>query len=294
MTREVMDELPGRGYGGSMSTASVSTASPAPHAGALLRQWRERRNLSQLALASGSAVSTRHLSFIETGRSRPSREMILHLAERLDVPLRERNRLLLAGGYAPAYGERPLDDDAMAPVREALERLLAAHLPYPALVVDRRWDVVLMNDALGPMLAGAAEHLLLPPTNALRVTLHPEGMAPAIVNFAEWSAHVLARLDREIWSSGDTGLQELRAELAAYPGVCEPGLGQRDAATDIVLPLRLRVGDQVLSLLTTQTVFGTPTDVTLSELSIEALYPADRETAALLAALDGNTPAGTG
>ena len=132
--------------------------------------------------------------------------------------------------------------------------------------------------------------MLLAPTNALRVTLHPEGMAPAIVNFAEWSAHILARLDREIWSSGDTGLQELRAELAAYPGVCEPGLGHRDAASDIVLPLRLRVGDRVLSLLTTQTVFGTPTDVTLSELSIEAFYPADRETAVLLAAI-GRTPA---
>lgn len=260
----------------------MSTSAPV-HAGTLLRQWRERRNLSQLALASGSAVSTRHLSFIETGRSRPSREMILHLAERLDVPLRERNRLLLAGGYAPAFGERPLDDEAMAPVRAALERLLAAHEPYPALVVDSRWTLVLANAALAPLLAGVAPQLLEPPVNVLRVTLHPEGMAPAILDFPAWSAHILARLDREIRSTGDGRLVELRTELAGYPGVAEPGRTHRDPVSDVLVPLRLRAGDAVLSLLATQTVFGTPTDVTLSELSIEAFYPADRETAARLA-----------
>lgn len=258
----------------------MSTSSP-PHAGALLREWRERRNLSQLALATGSAVSTRHLSYIENGRARPSREMILHLAERLEVPLRERNHLLLAGGYAPAFGERPLDSAEMAPVRDALERLLAAHEPYPAIVVDRRWEIVLMNGALGPLLAGVDPELLRPPVNALRATLHPRGMAPSIVNFDEWSAQILARLDRDIRLTGDIGLVELRAELAAYPGVREPGLGDGHT-TSIVLPLTLRGPAGELSFLATQTVFGTPADVTLSELSVEAFYPADAVTATVL------------
>ncbi|MEZ5100728.1 MAG: helix-turn-helix transcriptional regulator [Thermoleophilia bacterium] len=267
----------------------TTTAAPGASAGQLLREWRERRNLSQLALASGAAVSTRHLSYIETGKSRPSREMLLHLAERLDVPLRERNRLLLAGGFAPVYGERSLESDELAVVREALERLLAAHEPYPALVVDRHWNVVLANRAVATLVQGVAPHLLEPPLNALRATLHPEGMAPAIENLDEWCAHILARLERELAATGDPALAALRDELLGYPGVAEAAARHEPARpTDILVPLVLRTPAGRRSLFGTQTVFGTPTDVTLAELSIEAFYPADRETAAALAAAVGD------
>lgn len=250
-------------------------------AGRLLREWRRRRNLSQLALASGSAVSTRHLSFIETGRARPSREMVLHLADRLEVPLRERNRLLLAAGYAPVFPERALADDELAPVREALERFLAAHEPYPAVVVDRGWNLVLANEAASTLTAGVAPELLEPPANALRATLHPDGMAPRIVNFAEWSGHLLHRLRRQVEITGDEELARLHDEVSRYPNVSlEPPLA--GTAADIVLPLRLRDGDAELSFFSTVTTFGTPVEVTLSELSVEAFYPADRETAARL------------
>src|SRR5688572_21153756 len=181
----------------------MSVAVERAGAGRLLREWRRRRNLSQLALASGSAVSTRHLSFIETGRARPSREMVLHLAERLDVPLRERNRLLLAAGYAPVFRERLLEDEEMAPVRDALERFLAAHEPYPALVVDRHWNLVMANRAVELLTGDVAPELLDPPANALRATLHPRGMAPRILNFSEWSGHLLHRLRRQMEVTGD-------------------------------------------------------------------------------------------
>jgi transcriptional regulator with XRE-family HTH domain len=259
----------------------VAVAVEPAGAGNLLREWRRRRNLSQLALASGSAVSTRHLSFIETGRSRPSREMVLHLADRLDVPLRERNRLLLAAGYAPVFPERPLADDEMAPVREALERFLAAHEPYPAVVVDRGWNLVLANEASLALTAGVAPELLAPPANVLRATLHPDGMAPHIVNFAEWSGHLLHRLRRQIEITGDDDLARLYDEVATYPNVVlEPPAAA--SAANIVLPLRLRAGDAELTFFSTVTTFGTPVDVTLSELAVEAFYPADRETAAAL------------
>ncbi len=267
----------------------MSSTAP-PTAGRLLREWRERRNLSQLALASGAAVSTRHLSFIETGRSRPSREMVIHLAERLDVPLRERNRLLLAAGYAPVYGMRPLEGEEMGPVRDALRRFLAAHEPYPALVVDRCWNLVLMNAAVQTLLAGVAPHLLEPPVNALRVTLHPEGMAPAIENLGEWAWHIVERLDRAIGATADPDLTALRDELAGYSGVreaLEAGPPPARPASEVMLPLSLRHPAGTLSFFATQTVFGNPTDVTLSELSIEAFYPADRATADLLAAAAG-------
>jgi transcriptional regulator with XRE-family HTH domain len=256
-----------------------------PHAGQLLREWRARRNLSQLELASGSAVSTRHLSFIETGRARPSREMVLHLAERLEVPLREQNRLLLAAGYAPAYGERPLASEEMAPVREALERFLRAHEPYPALVLDRHWNLVLANEAIAPLLEGIADHLLDPPTNALRATLHPDGMAPRIVNFDEWSAHLVHRLRRELALTGDAELEALLDEVLTYPGVrsAPPPLAAA-AAAEIVLPVQLQAAGGRLSFFSTVTTFGTAADVTLAELTIEAFYPADEETAAALAA----------
>ncbi len=263
---------------------------PASGAGGLLREWRERRNLSQMALASGAAVSTRHLSFIETGRSRPSREMIIHLADRLDVPLRERNRLLLAAGYAPVYGARPLEGEEMAPVRDALQRFLTAHEPYPALVVDRCWNLVLMNGAVQTLLSGVAAHLLEPPVNGLRVTLHPDGMAPAIENLGEWAWHIVDRLDRAIGVTADPDLAALREELAGYPGVRDAlraGPPPARPASEMILPLSLRHPAGTLSFFATQTVFGNPTDVTLSELSIEAFYPADRATADLLAAAAG-------
>jgi transcriptional regulator with XRE-family HTH domain len=262
----------------------MAIAARAPHAGQLLREWRARRNLSQLELASGAAVSARHLSFIETGRARPSREMVLHLADRLEIPLRERNRVLLAAGFAPAYGERPLDSSEMAPVREALERFLSAHEPYPALVLDRHWNLVLANAAVTPMLEGIAPELLEPPANALRATLHPDGMAPRILNFDEWSAHLVHRLRREIALTGDPELELLLAEVLGYPEVrSEPPPVDAAAAGEIVLPLHLEHGSGRLSFFSTLTTFGTAADVTLAELAVEAFYPADAETAAALA-----------
>jgi transcriptional regulator with XRE-family HTH domain len=262
----------------------MAVAARPPHAGQLLREWRARRNLSQLQLASGAAVSARHLSFIETGRARPSREMVLHLAERLEIPLRERNRLLLAAGFAPAYGERALDSDEMALVREALERFLTAHEPYPALVLDRHWNLVLANAAIAPLLEGIAPELLEPPANALRATLHPGGMAPRILNFDEWSAHLVHRLRREIALTGDPELELLLDEVLGYPGVRdEPPAADAAAAAEIVLPLQLQGEHGRLSFFSTLTTFGTAADVTLAELAVEAFYPADAETAAALA-----------
>jgi transcriptional regulator with XRE-family HTH domain len=255
-----------------------------PPAGRLLREWRRRRHLSQLELASGSAVSARHLSFIETGRARPSREMVLHLADRLEVPLRERNRLLLAAGHAPSFAEHSLHDDEMGPVREALDRFLAAHEPYPAVVVDRHWNLVLANRAVDLLTNGIAAELLEPPTNALRVTLHPDGMASQIVNFAEWSGHLLRRLHRQIVMTGDPELERLYEELAGYPGVNSVGASSDvPTAAEIVLPLQLRRDGTELALFSTMTVFGTALDITLAELAVEAFYPANSETARTLA-----------
>jgi transcriptional regulator with XRE-family HTH domain len=256
----------------------MATFPQAPRVGELLRSWRQRRKISQFDLSLDSAVSSRHLSFIETGRSRPSREMVLHLAERLEVPLRERNALLLAAGYAPIYGERSLADDDMALAREALDRFLAAHMPYPALVLDRTSTIVAANDAIAPLLEGVAPWLLEPPANGLRITLHPEGMAPRIANLPEWSAHLLHRLARRASITGDESLEQLYAELAAYPGVRSEAPAH-DVAAEIVLPLRLRSAAGELAFICTETTFGTAVDVTLAELSLEAFYPADDATA---------------
>ena len=251
--------------------------------GLLVREWRERRNLSQLELASGSAVSARHLSFIETGRARPSREMVLHLAERLQVARRERNRMLLAAGYAPIFGRRSLDGDEIVPVREALDRFLAAHEPYPARVLDRLRTLVAANQAAEVLTEDVAPELLEPPANALRIALHPDGLAPHIVNFDEWSGHVLWHLRRDIAVGGDGELEELYEELAGYPGVnARREVLETPSATDIVLPLRLRRPEGELSFFSTIAAFGTVLDVTLAELAIEAFYPADPETAAAL------------
>lgn len=247
--------------------------------GTLLRGWRRRRGLSQLDLALAAEVSTRHLSFVENGRSKPTAPMILNLCESLNVPLRERNAMLLAGGFAPAYPERALASAPMAAVCDAIAHILRVHEPYPALVIDRNWELVDANSALAPLLAGVAPELLEPPVNVLRLSLHPDGLAPRIANLPQWRAHLLERLAREIAVSGDRGLEELLAELRGYPGGGTAG-ADPDA---IIVPLRLRTDSGVLSMLSVTTVFGTPLDVTVAELAIESFYPADTETARLLA-----------
>ena len=255
-----------------------------PGAGPLLREWRRRRRLSQLELALEAGVSARHLSFIETGRSRPSAEMVLHLSERLDVPLRDRNALLLAAGHAPAYAQHDLDAPELGPVRDALDRVLEGHAPNPALVVDRHWGLVAANDAVGVLIAGAAPHLLEPPVNVLRLSLHPEGVAPRIANLPEWRAHLLDRLGREAVASGDPALAALHEELAAYPSAGPPVVPDLEASA-IAVPLRLRHAGTQLAFISTVTTFGTAVDVTVSELSIESFFPADAATAAALGAL---------
>jgi len=261
----------------------------APSAGALLREWRQRRNLSQLELALRSAVSARHLSFIETGRARPSREMVLHLAERLDVPLRERNRLLLAAGFAPVFGERSFDVSEMAPAREALERFLSAHEPYPAVVVDQHWNVVAANRGVAFVNRDVAPELRAPPANALRIALHPEGLAPRISNLASWSGYLLARLRREIEATRDPELEALYQELAAYPGVTtEYDPANPPNSSDILLMQELRLDDRQLAFFCTLTTFGTPRDLTLAELTIVAFYPADPQTAEAVTAAVGD------
>jgi transcriptional regulator with XRE-family HTH domain len=257
----------------------------APSAGALLREWRQRRNLSQLEVAARSAVSARHLSFIETGRARPSREMVLHLAERLDVPLRDRNQLLLAAGYAPVFGERSLDESEMAPVRQGLERFLSAHEPYPALVVDRHWNIVASNRGVAYVTRGVAAELRTPPMNALRIALHPDGMAPHIPNLADWSGYLLARLRRELEATRDPELESLYQELVAYPGITtEPDPANPANLNNIMLMHELRLDDTDLALFCTFTTFGTARDLTLAELTIVAFYPANSPTAEALTA----------
>jgi transcriptional regulator with XRE-family HTH domain len=252
------------------------------HAGDLIREWRQRRRLSQLDLAIAANVSSRHLSFVETGRSRPTSEMILHLAEHLDVPLRDRNSLLLAGGYAPAYPERTLAAPELRAVTNALRRVLAGHEPYPAAVVNRWWELVEANAGIGLFTGGVRPELLEPPVNVLRLSLHPDGMAPRIANLRQWRAHLLARLHRQAEATGDPRLYNLYSELEAYPG----GHGaeaQPPRPTDVVVPLRYQVATQQLSFLSITAVIGTPMDVTVEELAIESFYPADNQTAAALA-----------
>jgi len=251
------------------------------HAGDLLRQWRQRRRLSQLDLAIAADVSSRHLSFVETGRSRPTSDMILRLAEHLDVPLRDRNALLLAGGYAPAYPERGLAAPELQAVQDALQKVLKGHEPYPAVVVNRWWELVAANAGIALFTGQVKPELLEPPVNVLRLSLHPDGMAPQIANLPEWRAHLLARLRHQAEATGDTRLADLHDELAAYPG------GQAEpppARADVVVPLRYRANGRELSFLSITAVVGTPMDVTVSELAIESFYPADAPTADALRA----------
>jgi transcriptional regulator with XRE-family HTH domain len=249
------------------------------HAGDLLRQWRQRRRLSQLDLAVEAGVSSRHLSFVETGRSRPTSDMILRLAEHLDVPLRDRNALLLAGGYAPAYPEHSLAEPELQAVRHALKRVLDGHQPYPAVLVNRWWELVDANAGIALFTRDVSPELLQPPANVLRLSLHPDGMAPHIANLPEWRAHLLARVHHQAAAAGDPRLAELHDELAAYPG----GRSQPPPArADVVVPLRYRADGRELSFLSITAMVGTPMDVTVSELAIESFYPADAPTAAAL------------
>lgn len=262
-------------------TALTTRASTAQPVGKLLREWRERRRLSQLDLSLRAAISQRHLSFVETGRSRPTREMILRLTEHLDVPLRERNSLLQAGGYAPIYPQHGLDAPELARVREALHQVLSGHQPYPAVVINRWWEVVDANPSIALLTEGAAPWLLEPPVNVLRLSLHPSGMAPRIVNLAEWRGHLLPLLHRQAQATGDPRLLALYDELFAYPG----DIAALPEPTDVVLPLRFRHGERELSFFNIRAVVGTATDVTVEELAIEAFYPADEATRAALRAL---------
>lgn len=248
--------------------------------GEQLRDWRQRRRLTQLELANELEISSRHLSFVETGRSQPSRAMVLRLAESLDVPLRERNAMLIAAGYAPLYASRPLSDPALGAARRAIDLVLNGHQPYPALLVDRHWTLVAANPAAQAFLGCLDASVLTPPVNVLRVTLHPDGLAPRIVNLAQWRAHVLARLARDLELTADPALAALVAELRGFPG-------GEEAAPDpafggVVVPLQIRTDAGVLSMFSTTTVFGTAVEVTLSELMLEAFYPADEFTASAL------------
>jgi len=250
--------------------------------GDLLREWRQRRRLSQLDFAVEAEISSKHLSFLETGRSRPSRDMLLKLTELLDVPLRERNTLLVAAGFAPMFTERRLDDPALQSARDAMEMVLKGHEPYPALAVDRHWTLLAANRAVAPLLAGVAPELLQPPLNVLRLSLHPDGVAPRIINLSQWREHLFARLRRQIEVSADAVLIALLEELSSYPAPAIKGRADTDAANAFVVPLRLAMPTGVLSFIGATTVFGTPIDVTLSELALESFFPADAATATAL------------
>lgn len=248
--------------------------------GPLLRQWRERRRISQLDLAISADVSARHVSFIETGRSRPSAAMILRLAEELDIPVRERNAMLVAAGHAPAYPESSLDEPALAPLRAAIEQLLRGYEPFPALVFDAGYDVVAANRAVSTMLDGVADHLLEPPMNAMRLALHPDGLAPRIINFPQVREHLLHRIARHLDTWRSDRLRTLYAEVTAYPVHSGEDAAGPEAA--FALPIRLRHGDSELSLISAVATFNTPLDVTVSELAIETFLPADHGSAKLL------------
>ncbi|MFE1230693.1 helix-turn-helix domain-containing protein [Streptomyces sp. NPDC058745] len=267
-----------------MTTVATDTG-----VGPLLRGWREQRRLSQLELALRADSSARHISFVETGRSRPSEEMILRLAEHLDVPMRERNTLLLAAGYAPRYAESTLDEPRLETLREGIEQLLAGYDPYPALVVDGTYTVVAANRGIGMLMAGLPEHLLTPPLNAMRITLHPEGLAPRILNLREWRGHLLAQMRRQIGLARSESLRALYEEVAGYPLPAGPG-GEADREDPqpgpyFALPMRIEHDGRVLSFVSSIATFNTPMDVTVAELAIETFLPADPGTVAYLRSL---------
>jgi transcriptional regulator with XRE-family HTH domain len=273
--------------GGADNVAAMATATASPSVGPLLRDWRKRRRLSQLDLALDAGVSARHLSFVETGRSRPSADMVLQLADRLEVPLRNRNQLLLAAGHAPVFEQHDLEDPEMAPVRQAIQLILDGHDPYPAVVIDRAWEMLGANRALALLIAGVADDLMAPPVNVLRVALHPEGMAPRIANLGEWRGHLLERLERQIALTGDPALASLMDEVSAYPGPDRAGGGE----PEIAVPLRLNTELGELSFISTVATFGTAVEVTASELSIESFFPADSRTAEAMREFVARLPA---
>jgi transcriptional regulator with XRE-family HTH domain len=257
------------------SLARTEKARPI-HIGDHLREWRQRRHLSQLDLAGDAEISARHLSFVETGRSAPSREMVLKLAERLDVPLRERNVLLVAAGFAPAFPQRSLDDPALGAARQAIELVLKAHEPNPALAVDRHWNLVSANRMVAPLLDGIPQRLLGQPLNVLRLSFHPEGLAPRTINLGEWCAHLLERLHRQCEATADPELLALYQDLKAFPIPARSGPLSADS---VAIPFKMRRRGEVLSFFSTTMVFGTPVDITLSELALETFFPADDFTA---------------
>src|ERR1700709_1734181 len=265
----------------SSATARADQAQPV-HIGDHLREWRQRRHLSQLELAGDAEISARHLSFVETGRSAPSREMVLKLAERLEVPLRERNVLLVAAGFAPAFPQRSLDDPALKPARAAIDLVLKAHEPNPALAVDRHWNLVSANRMVMPLLEGIPARLLGQPFNVLRLSFHPEALAARTVNLAEWCAHLLERLHRQCEATADPELIKLHQELKAYPIPARAGPLSTDS---VAIPFKMRLGGDMLSFISTTMIFGTPVDITLSELAVETFFPADDLTAERMRAM---------
>ena len=246
--------------------------------GGLLKTWRERRRRSQLDLALDAEISTRHLSFVETGRARPSREMILLLAENLEIPLRERNKILVAAGFAPQFSEKTFDDVSFASARRAIELILNAHEPFPALAVDRQWTMVAANKTVPLMLEGVDGELLAPPVNVLRLSLHPQGLAPKIVNLHEWREHLLTRLKKQVADTADGGLEELLKELSEYESKPKRAVKSLKLEDSIVVPLKIETRFGTLSFISTTTVFGTPVDVTVSEIALETFFPADEAT----------------
>lgn len=293
-----VDDVRGNGVGAARpyhpdmdpQTLPTRRAAPLPF-GEHLREWRQRRRMSQLDLAHEAEISTRHLSFVETGRSAPSREMVLRLAERLDVPLRERNAMLVAAGYAPMYRERPLSDPALSAARQAVDLILKSHEPYPAIAVDRHWNLLAGNAMVPLMLAGADASLLQPPVNVLRLSLHPKGLASRIVNLGQWRNHLFERLRQQVHATGDVQLAALLEELRAYPvpeGASETHL--EGELLGVAMPFQFRSEAGVLSLISTTTVFGTPVDVTLQELALETFFPADAFTGDVLRQLHAQLP----
>ncbi|MGW6527525.1 helix-turn-helix domain-containing protein [Streptomyces venezuelae] len=284
MTTAVPAKGSARGKAAKADKAKGKTDANATGVGPLLRGWRERRKVSQLELALRADSSARHISFVETGRSRPSEEFLLRLADHLDVPVRDRNSLLLAAGYAPRFRETPLDDPTMGTLREGLEQLLAGYEPYPALVVDAKYDVIAANRGITMILSGLPDHLFEGPLNAMRVTLHPEGLASRIRNLREWRGHLLHQMERQIALQRSDALREVYDEVAAYP-VTNPGEDAFDPGTEVpyfALPLRIEHDGHVLSFISSISTFNTPMDVTVAELAIETLLPADPATSKYL------------
>jgi transcriptional regulator with XRE-family HTH domain len=265
----------------------MATVSSQPSIGPLLREWRERRRLSQLELALDAGVSTRHLSFVETGRSKPGREMLLRILEQLEVPFREQNRMLLASGHAPAFPERSLEDPELLPVRAAVDQILTRHEPYPAVVVDRAWNLVAANSAMRGLTEEVVidPALLEPPVNIMRLGFHPRGLAPLIVNLGQWRAHFCERLERQLAVTGDPDLAALLEEVAGYPiPGDEPDPAPDPEAREMLGPVRFRApGGGELSFFGMFATFDTPFEVTTSELAMELLFPADQATAEALA-----------